>query len=173
MAKQPKKTGTAIMKFEPTEALAVLPTINSAFTRLAEILSLETLPPATLAATMKVLRDAKKGIDGGLEPIAKKKIIALLKDLPPKVGTKGSREMVVEGWRIPMKPYRTGTDPKKLEALIRAKGLEPGKFMSTKITYELSDDDVKKAALAKVVSGDEIESCKYEESWTVETPEPV
>src|SRR3990167_9750709 len=101
MAKQNK----SIVKYEPTDAMAILPTFNDGLSRLAEILSLENLTPATLAATMKVLRDVKKVISddrSGLETAAKAKIVQLLRGLPAKAGTKGSREMLIDGWGVPM-----------------------------------------------------------------------
>lgn len=173
MAKKTKKAekSAAIVKALPAASLAerVKGQLGSAFAGLAEMLSAEVVPAPVLAGVMYVLRDAKK-VEGSLEELAKGRIVSLLKEQGTVKSDKGARELAVNGWKLSMKPYRTGIDPKKLEALLRAKKLEPASFMDTAITYSVNEQKLGVLVAHKHLTSDELETCNYTESWTVDTP---
>lgn len=151
-------------------AEANLVDIERVISRMAQALSVEQLPPAALASIMFVARRVKNAMDKGIEPIAKTRIIHLLKERGNLVTDKGSRRLMIDGWTMFMKPTRSGLDPKKLEALIRAKGKDPANYMNTRIVYEVDEAKANKLVDKKIMTDDELESCKYDESWTVEAP---
>jgi hypothetical protein len=175
MKKTKKDVKKEIVKSINTNALSIVvqktdESISRALADVAQLLS-NPLPPPVLGGVMRALRQAKSNIEKGLEPIAKQRLIAMVKEQGTAVTDKGTMEAIVEGWRFRMKPYRTGIDPKKLEKLIRAKGLNPDNYMSKVISYSFDETGANKLVDTKKMTADELESCHYEESWTVETPE--
>lgn len=172
--KQGKKESVALTKrYGQEDALAVQPTINGALTQLAVILSQDDLAPETLASCMAVIRDANKALTDGLEKQAKVRMIALLKEKGSKKTDKGSLELEAGGWSIVMQPYRTGLDPKKLEGVLRAKGIDPAKWMTQTISYAVNTDKARQLLDKKILSADDVENCQFNESWTVKTPVPL
>jgi len=141
--------------------------------RFAVMLSDEKLPPEQLAQVFLALRDIEKVLEdknSGLTTIAKKRVIAYLKAHGRVTTEKGSMVAEVGGLTLSMHPTRTGYDAKKVEALLRAKGKDPAAFMTTVIKYEMPPENSVEEAKLKKLLGDELESCRYEESWTVATP---
>lgn len=55
-----------------------------------------------------------------------------------KITEKGTYEANISGWVMRAIPTKTGTDPKKLEARIRACGLNPANYMDPTITYKVN-----------------------------------
>lgn len=164
----------AIEKLVNSESITVLTQASrDVLAKYAMVLSQETLAPAVLAQTFQALRDIEKVLEdksSGLTTIAKKRVIAYLKSSGRVTTEKGSMEAAVGGLTLSMHPSRTGFDPKKVEGLLRAKGKEPSGFMVAKVSYAMPEDDAVSMEKLRKVLGDELESCRYEESWTVNTP---
>lgn len=165
------KKVTAIEKvYGAVDVVAVQPTINGCLTQLATILSQENLPPDALAAVMSIARQAKDVIEDGIEKVAKIRLIEVIKRHGKATTDKGSMGFNVGGWHLGMQPYRTGVDPKKLEGMLRAKGIDPAKWMVQTISYSLNADKVTQLQDKKILTVEELDNCKYNESWTVKTP---
>lgn len=80
---------------------------------------------------------------------------------------KGTKVALVGDWKITAVPLRTGLDPKKLEATLRAKQLDPREFMQSVVTFKV--DTAKVAVLCsqgKLTDAD-IEACTYEKSYRI------
>lgn len=144
---------------------------DSALRAVADLLSMD-LTPGAIGAIHAQLGAWEKNIKD-LQSNTKQRLVALLKDKGQVVTNKGSRELLVDGYRIRCKPYRSGVDPKKLEALVRAKGLDPEQIMQQVITYDLDPVKLGIAVEKKLISSDEAATCVYDESWTLETPKKV
>lgn len=157
----------AITKFVPA---TIQSTLSGVLHALSDVLSQEVVPPTTLAQVLFIARETAAALEKGIEKAAKTRLITLLKESGSQTTEKGQRELVVDGWKLQMRPYRTGYDPKKLEALIRARGKDPANYMSTKLTYEVSEDGCNKLVDKKLLTPDELETCRHDESWTVLTP---
>lgn len=140
----------------------------------ARILSQEALAPRDLVRTFKSLREIQKVLEdknSGLEVLAKRQLIAYLKGYGKPHSDKGAMNATVDGLFVKMHLTRTGHDPKKVEALLRAKGKDPQLYMVQKVSYGVPDEGTTSYEKLSKVLGDELESCRYEESWTVSTPE--
>lgn len=119
--------------------------------------------------------DFSAGVNDAVEE-AKKLARARILDLALKQGeptgtTGASRKLVFpDGRTLLAKATKTGTDPKKFEAAIRAKGLEVTKYMVPTVTYKLPTDfDGPKQAIDDgVFTADEVEQMAYEPSYAVE-----
>ena len=139
----------------------------------AQVLSQEALAPKDLIETFRALRDIKAVLEdknSGLETVAKAKVIAFLKGYGKPFSEKGGMEATVGGMLVRMHPSRTGYDAKKVEALLRSKGKEPSAYMQQEVRYTMPEANTMQMEKLRKLLGDEMESCQYEESWTVSTP---
>jgi hypothetical protein len=55
------------------------------------------------------------------------------------VGEKGSMQDSVGGFKLSAIPTKSGTDPKKLEAKLRALGKDPANYMDATVTYKVNE----------------------------------
>lgn len=159
----------------PPESISVLKdATRDVLGKYAQILSLDAVSPKVLAETLQALRDVKKILEdknSGLEVLAKKRVEAYIKGHGKIATDKGSMSAEVDGLKLFMKPWRTGYDAKKVEALLRAKGKSPDTRMVQNISYSMPDEGTATFEKLKKELGDELESCRYEETWVVSTPE--
>lgn len=82
-----------------------------------------------------------------------------------KVTEKGTYEASYNGFTVRAIPTRTGTDPKKLEAKLRALKLEPSAWMDTTLVYKVND-----AKLMPLIEDGrlKLEEVAYDKSYRVE-----
>lgn len=164
----------AIEKVTKADTLDVLTeSTNDLLGKYASILSQEALSPTLLARTLKAIRGIKEVLEdkrSGLETVAKQRMVAFIKGHGIPTSDKGALSVELGGLVCEMRPYRTGYDSKKVEALLRAKGKEPSHYMVQEIKYVLPDENTAGMEKVKKLLGDELESCRYEESWTLMTP---
>lgn len=95
-----------------------------------------------------------------LKDLMEARVIEAVRRDGQQVSEKGSMSMLAGNTELRIQPTRTGLDPKRLEAKLRAKGIEPGKFMRQKVTFEI--DPVKVKGLSSVLSDAEVKSCMYD-----------
>jgi hypothetical protein len=170
------KKKKAIVKVAPQTVVtleAIEKAGNAVLTMMADVLSLPDCPPEALVQVLAAARQLEKGVKQGIEPHAKAALVGMLKDRGQQVGEGNARALQLGGWEVKMRPYRTGFDPKKLEALLRAMGKNPESFMRTDLTYSIDEGGIKRLIDHKVLTPDELETCRYAESWTLETPERI
>lgn len=132
------KTATKIVKAAPKAALlapndAVRKSGNDYLTAASLILSQENLPAPVLAETFDMLKGYADAIDD-VAGVARSKLLDMLKE---KGSGESSLKLVVGDWELSARPRKTGLDAKKLESLLRAKGIDPTAYMTTKVTYEV------------------------------------
>lgn len=93
--------------------------------------------------------------------------IQLLQAAGTKVTDKGSLQVLIGGYKLTAIPTRTGLDPKKLETVLRRRGLDPTAGMNPTVTYKVDQQKVDKlVAEGKLTQGD-LEAATYEESYRV------
>lgn len=132
------KTATKIVKTAPKAALLVPDDTvrkygNDYLTAASLILSQTNLPVPVLAETFDMLKGYEDAISD-VAGVARGKLLDLLKE---KGSGESSLKLTVGDWELSARPRKTGLDAKKLEALIRAKGIDPTNYMTTKVTYEV------------------------------------
>ncbi len=97
---------------------------------------------------------------------------AMLVDEVTRLGTvtteKGSRELVVGNKLLAIRPHKTGLDAKRVEALLRAKGLSVDELMDKKVTYILNDTRLASAVDNGELTKDELETCRPETTWVLQ-----
>lgn len=168
--KTTKKDALAPVKKGGLTLTSCTRSFSEAVKGLVLFMSGRALAPAEQGHVLMLVRDTKKALED-TEKLIKAQMVALLKEKGEQVTDKGSRALEVDGLRLKMKPYRTGYDPKKLEALLRARSMNVESFMRPTISYAV--DDAKIPALAEQLGADTLESTKYDESWVLEAPEAV
>ena len=175
IVKQPEQE---LEQYEVSDVVKLIPKINGVFKKMAAILSQETVEIPVLASTMRVIREMKSTLTkgSGLETTAREKIITLVKAQGRKVTDKGSMLLEVDGWKLPIRVHKSGLDGKKVEAQLRQidEALVE-KFMVRTISYSMpAGTDPRSAKLAAFLDDKGLtEQCTVDESWAVETPEPV
>lgn len=173
MAKAAKKDKIVPRNGTPLATTAGL--VSNSLTALAQLVSAD-LSPADTLRTFKLLREVKKVVTderSGLEQALRPSIVVMLK-AAEKTTDKGGRELEMDGLRVAMHRTRTGLDPKKVEARLRAMGKEPDAVMDTVLTFKIPDPTTERfAKLVTLLGPDAVKDCQYEESWTISTPEEL
>lgn len=79
---------------------------------------------------------------------------------------KGSRQLNTDGTLLEIRPHKTGLDPKKVEALLRAKGKNPSEFMDAVISYKVNTEKLQGARFTE----QELQNCQVDLNWAVQRP---
>ena len=128
--------------------------------------------PAELTETFIHLKAWEEALED-IGSVARGMLLKILETGGTVTTDKGSMSMQIGEYRIQARPWRTGFDPKKVEALIRAKGKIPGDFLDQEIKYVVSLVRLENAVTMKELTRDELETCKYPLSWALQAPKKV
>lgn len=149
---------TSIVPAKPT-ALAPADIMTKAgseyLTAASLVLSQTSLPTPVLVETFDQLKGYEDAV-ADVVGVARGKLLDIVK---AQGSGDSSLKLNVGGYEVSARPRKTGLDAKKLEALLRAKGMDPAAHMTTKVTYEVD------AAKAEVLVGmgkltsDELNTC--------------
>lgn len=138
----------------------------------AQQLSAPLIKPATLARTIDRLKTWADAIED-LQKVAKQKTLELLEKQGETVTEKGTKRAVVDGLQFEARPHRTGVDPKKLEALLRAKKLDVAAYMDATISYKVNESRLPVLISDNRLTQAELDSCNYDTTWVVQPPKVV
>ncbi|UOF79708.1 hypothetical protein [Caudoviricetes sp.] len=97
--------------------------------------------------------------------------ISQLKESGTPIGEKGSLTQQLGRWTMTAIRTRSGFDPKKVEALLRRKGLDPAAWMRTTLSYAVDEDKLNNLRHRPDVTPADLEGCKYDESFRIEVKE--
>lgn len=129
-----------------------------------QLKALSAVMSTPLTAPQKVeLYDTLKDTSDGMKKLtdaAKALVVEEASKAGELVGDKGTKVARIGGFIAEVRYTGGGMDDKKLEALLRAKGIEPKKYMTEEVSYSVSEEKLAKALKAKVLSPEEVESCK-------------
>lgn len=135
----------------------------------AEKLGDPTLDPASLNhLTLQLYRLSELVTD--LQNTAKARVKDLVLKLGKTVTEGGSKRLDVEGWTMEVRPQRTGIDGRKLEKLLRAKGLPVATYMEPVMTFKYDEERAGHAIINGHLTEAELATCKYDEAWAVQQP---
>jgi hypothetical protein len=127
------------------------------------------LTPRQLAPVFVAVREEKKLMED-LEHVARARALEKLKGSGKVATDKGTMRLEADGWLFEARPHRSGTDPKKLEALLRAKELAIEAWMDATVSYVVNKNKLSELIRTKHLTEAELATCNYDESWTVLTP---
>lgn len=105
--------------------------------------------------------------------IAHERILLYLTAKGETVGEKGSVMAELGGKKVTAIPTRSGTDPKKVAALLIAKGYRnyEKEFFSVKIAYEMRAEDLAALLANNTLTADEVAACAYDKNYRVDVKE--
>ena len=122
---------------------------------------LATLPPERYGEAMEFLSFIEKATEGLKTTFGERVKETVLKD-GTQTTEKGTREWLMGGYCVRAIPTRTGVDPKKLEARLRAKGLNPEVAMDATLAYKVNEVKLATAIASGKLTREEADGCKYE-----------
>lgn len=159
MQKQTSKALVVAGKSKPTSITTVG---DQFFIRLAAELKHE-LAPAKLALVKTKLESWSESLEAFQKNI-RDRCLDALKAAGKVVTDKGSVELTEGGYVLSARPWRTGYSAKKVEALLRAKGLHEDqlmKYMDRQVSYKLSEEKLGVAVGAGILTKAELDaSCR-------------
>jgi hypothetical protein len=160
----------ALARSVPTQALKVVPEdlFKQGVVALAERLSGE-LTPIILTETYELIQTYEKAL-GKISEIAKKNLKAFVET--NGLVEEGSKQKVatIGEYQVTCRPVRTTFDPKRVEALLRAKNMNVEKGMDREISYTVNESKLQSLITTKKMTADEVESCRYPLTYSLQPP---
>ena len=133
------------------------------------ILSQDNLPVPVLAETFDMLKGYEDAISD-VAGVARGKLLDLLRE---QGSGESSLKLTVGGWELSARPRKTGLDAKKLEALLRAKGIDPTMYMTTKVSYEVDPARVPLLTADGKLTQAELDTCVPPLEYNLMRPKKV
>lgn len=129
--------------------------------------ALSNLAPEQVPAALDMARQMKT-LSEEVHNKLRDKLLEGIKVNGVRVTEKGSMQDTVGGFKVTAIPTRTGVDGKKLETLLRAKGLDPGIWMDQTISYKVNEGKLLQAAEKGKLTAADVESCRYDPAYRVQ-----
>lgn len=108
-----------------------------------------------------------KGVVTATEAVLKLRVGKLVAARGTVVTDKGTKRFVENGWSAETQPTRTGFDPKKVESLLRMRGVRPETAMDSVVTFKVNEGKLADAVKAGVLTEDELEMLRYDIAFRV------
>jgi hypothetical protein len=166
-----KKVVQSITKREP-DALASIEAIEKGSIRLWQAFAsqLSNLTPEQYPHALQFIKVTEKLTEDAAK-LLKPMVIELVKGQGNKATDLGTMRLNVGGFTLEIQPNSTGKlEEKKVEALLRAKGLDVETHMDAVVTYEVNESKLNAAMKAGRLSKDELDTCRKGESWKLMSP---
>lgn len=128
---------------------------------------LSQLTPEKYGAAMEFLKSLEEAAEG-LKTTLGARVKEEVRANGHQVTDKGTTEWVVGGYVLRAIPTRTGVDPKKLEARLRAKGREPSLCMDATIAFKVNEGKLAAAVERGDLTAEEVAACKYDLNFRLE-----
>jgi hypothetical protein len=77
------------------------------------------------------------------------------------------------GYQLEIRATNTKLDGDKVEAMLRAKGLPPEKWMVQEVSYSVDEEKLKELVAKKKLTPDEVESCRHELKYALQPVKKV
>jgi hypothetical protein len=119
-------------------------------------------------AAIAVLRRLAGGLEENTERLRERALL-YLNVHGQQVTEKGTVEAKVGGYTLRAVPMRNGVDPRKLEAALRAKKLNPADWMIPTITFKLDQFRLSKLMVAGHLTEEDLKAIQYDKTYRIET----
>jgi hypothetical protein len=163
-----KKKETALVKSNTT----TVDVIRAELTAIADAFGGGEIIPEKLAQGWVLVKQIEDQVERVVKT-AKQQVETYIRTAGTKVTDAGTLRAVVGNIQLEARPTRTGRDPKKVEALIRAKNMDPAKWMDEERSYKVNDGKLADAVKAGKLTHAELEACRYELTYAIQKPKPV
>ena len=156
----------AIEKSPPPSAPVDL--VVSGITDLARAFGGDLVPERAVRAFSQ-LKQIEDAVDK-VAKVARTQVLELVRKSGQVFTDAGSIRAQFGEFVVEARPTRTGYDPKRVEALLRAKELDLQRYMDAEVVYKLNTGKLADAVAKKKISADELETCRYEPSYALQKP---
>ncbi len=129
--------------------------------------ALQNVPDQEVPSAVATLRRLETMLKENVDRL-KDRALLYLNVNGQQVTEKGTKEVALNGHVMRAIPTRTGIDPKKLEAALRAKGIDPSAHMIPTITYKVDDFRVAKLVAAGMLTQQDLAAVQYDKSYRIE-----
>lgn len=168
----PKKTAVAAGPNHTQMITVTSEAMDLVLQQTANVLSRELKPPE-LCTVFSSIKDWEKNLTA-LAKNGRDRLLDLVLENGEQVTETGTKKLDVDGgWEVEARPRKTGVDGKKLEALLRAKKLDVGKYMIATITYAPNELGVEQLIKEGKVTPEEMATCHHELEYNLMTPKKV
>ncbi len=165
-----KKVDGNLLKFSDALPQAKT-TLADGLQQLTATLAMRDLTPSQVRDVFDYSSQLKDAVESARE-FARARILDIALTSGEPTGPTGASRRIVygDGTYTLAKATKTGTDPKKFEAALRAKSIEVVKYMVPDIKYKMPSDydAIKQAIDDGVFTADEVKTMAYEPSYAVE-----
>lgn len=158
----------------PDEAIKVAgATFTTSLQYLGAVLGDKNLKPDVASR----IHDATSEYSTELEKfdrLARARVVDFVSKHGKRISDAGSMELDLgNGMVQPMLVQKSGHDPKKVEAMLRAKNLSVDDYMDIEVKYKYSEGKAAVLVASKKITADELETCRYETTYRVTKSKPV
>lgn len=165
-----KMTELALSPSSLGSELIAVSAIHELSDALSELCS-PSLPDVRKAPVFALIKGLAQRI-AYFEKIAKARVLALL--VSKGIKRKESLRLELDSYLLEARPHgKGGYDDAKVEALFRAKGHSPEAWMDEIKIYKVNQSMLDEAIEHKILTSDELETCKNEQGWAVQTPKRI
>lgn len=127
----------------------------------------ENTPPEAVATIYEGLSNWGGALER-VQKMVKERLLTLAVSQGRVATEKGTRRLQVGGWELEARVHRSGLDPKRVEGLLRAKGLPVEQYMDPTISYKVNENRLEGGVNLGKLTADEVESCRYELNYTLQ-----
>lgn len=121
---------------------------------------------AVLADVLAVVQEDVEALKDGV----RMRVLAALEKEGEVVGDNGTRVLERGGWKLEARRTGGGMDPKKVEGALRAKSIDPSKYMQPEVTFSVEPALLEKARLDGVFTQDELELLRRKVTYALQRP---
>lgn len=148
-----------------TDALAVRNNVVGSMMGLAEYIS--TISEDEFGEALNLIKAVSSALEQS-EGVIKQRAVEVVRARGVRETEKGTMSLTLGAYTVRAIPTRTGVDGKKLEAHLRAKGIDPSVAMDATVAWKLNDEKLAKAVASGVLTPKDMEACKHETSYRLE-----
>ena len=122
-----------------------------------------------VAPLSDILATAKEDLEA-LYKVARSKVLTLLEEQGEVNPESGTQTLEAGGWRLEARRQGGFFEAKKVEAALRAKNIDPAKYMQQEVTFSIDEDKLALAVKKKVFTQDELELLKRGTTLAMQRP---
>lgn len=164
-------TETEIVKSSENPLSITVHASKLLFNALAEVLS-RPLSPVETAAVFDTI-NAYVGVIEDLHKAARERTLQVILENGNPTSEKGAVRAIVGDWELSAIPQKTSLEDGKVEALLRAKGLDPHEHMDTEVKYRTNTGKLDRLVGAGQLTQGEIDACRPTLKYRVNSPKKV
>lgn len=143
---------------------------RTAISRIAKVVT--DLDDKYLGPMFDLTKQLSKAITEIEKPV-KDRVKTLLEANGKEFTEAGSKEYVLGGWRMEIRPGGGGWNMDKLTALMKSVGAKRLDYMDVEKVYTLNAEKLMHFAGANKISEKQLKACKNDVSWAVQTPTKI